>query len=70
VRAGEDIPAKWPIRSQIRQSVATFVRIESHWPRSLRWPPALTEYDIDRVIMATGMLRAIPPIIFTFVVTK
>ena len=32
---------------------------------------SLTEYDIDwGVIMATGMLLAIPPIIFTFVASK
>ncbi len=32
---------------------------------------SLTEYDIDwAVIMATGMLLAIPPIIFTFVASK
>ena len=32
---------------------------------------SLTEHDIDwGVIMATGMLLAIPPIIFTFVASK
>ena len=32
---------------------------------------SLTEYDIDwAVIMATGMLLAVPPIIFTFVASK
>ncbi len=32
---------------------------------------SITEYDIDwGVIMATGMLLAIPPIIFTFIASK
>jgi multiple sugar transport system permease protein len=32
---------------------------------------SLTEYDIDwGVIMATGMLLAVPPIIFTFFASK
>jgi multiple sugar transport system permease protein len=32
---------------------------------------SITEYDIDwGVIMATGMLLAVPPIIFTFVASR